>query len=320
MARKSKGGAKRTKVEITPADYRFPGETNLYVGGFIAITILFVWIVAMFLIFKKTAAQTMQWQWVYLFLWPLGSIWLASFLSARKRQAQIKKAGRSARVMTNNNPGLFSILSQQASFFGFKKVPALYVLDDDAVFIYSLPGNPGSVLTSRKLVNELTQEEFSALLARELASLRARNVRLGLAITWVRNANPLLKILCLPVFLLSIFTGAWIDITDYTADRGAVLATGSEALLNLALVKQLIAQDPQAEISQADLEAFLQGTDGLFADSAQLERQFKVGTFMESQRQLKERIEQIGEYRQSDQGKRAFEKVAQIRGEAPRPA
>ena len=108
MARKSKGVTKRTKIEITPADYRFPGESGLYWVGFIGIAIAFAWIVVMFLIFKKQASGLPDWQWLYLLAWPVASIWLANFLSARKRQAQIKKSGRAARVMTNNNPGLFA--------------------------------------------------------------------------------------------------------------------------------------------------------------------------------------------------------------------
>lgn len=312
MARKAKGRKRRAKTEITPKDYRYPGESGVYWTGLGGMLILFVWIVAMFLMFARTPAKTMQWQWVYLFLWPIAAVFIANYLSAKPRYAQIKKLGPQTRVRPNNHAELHTILTRQAGILGLEKLPRMYVVDDPSAVMYSLPGRPGAVIASKAVLAALTQDEFAALLARELGSHRAHNVRVGLAITWLQSSNPLLKILFLPLFIMSVFMRGWRDIAELTADRAAILVTGNEALVNLAMVKSVIAQDPNAEVDNQDLEAYVKGSADISSDSKQLERHYRIGQFIDSQPNMKERIEQIREYRKSDQAQKAFEKLAEI--------
>lgn len=320
MARKSKGPKRKAQVRITANDFRFPGESAVYWGAVAGMVILFAWIAVMLLVLHKDPAGRTQLWWLALLIWPVGAVALGSLFSARPRRAQLKKTGRQARVMAQTQPELYAMLQQQAQLLGMKKTPELYIVEDDAAYIYSIPGKPGAVIASRPTLNAVSREEFGALLAREVGSLAARNVRVGLATTWVRTANPIIKVLMLPLFVMSMLMRGWGDLTEFTADRAAVLVTGSESLVNLALVKFFIAQDPQAEIKHEDLEAYLKGSADISADSAQLERHFRIGTFIEGQRNLRERIEQLREYRKSDQGKAAFEKLAEIRSSVTPPA
>lgn len=313
MARKSAGSKRKAKVEITPRDYRFPGESGVYWTAVAALFIGSVWIVGMFLVFAKTKAGLPQWQWIYLFLWPILAVWLANFMSTRGRLTELKRIGRQAKVMASNHPELYNMLVQYSQVLGMKKVPDLYLVDDKQAFIYAIPGRPGAIIASKALLNGLTTQEFGALVARELGSLAAHNVRVGLAITWMQTANPLFKLLCLPLFLMTLMMRGWMDLTEFTADRAAVLATGNVPLVNLALARFVILRDPQADVNQDDLEAYLHGSADISSDSAQLERHFKIGKFFEAQPNLRERIQQIREYPTTDQGRAAFEKRAQIK-------
>jgi Zn-dependent protease with chaperone function len=315
VARKSKATKRKTQSELTPRDYRFPGETRVYWTAVLGLVIVFVWIVSMFLIFKRQASGLLDLRWAYLFLWPIGSIFLANYLSAKPRIAELKRAGRQARVMSSNQPDLFSAFLHNAQLLGLKTTPDLHIVTDDAAYIFSIPGRPGSIIASRPLQNALTQDEFMALISRELGSLAAHNVRVGLALTWIQTANIGLKILLLPLFLMSLLMGGWEDLAEFTADRAGALLSG-ESTMNLALLKLAIARDPQADINQDDLEAYLRGNADISADSKQLERHFRIGSFIEDQPNLRERIEQIGDYRKSDQGTAAHEKLAALRGAA----
>ena len=318
MARRPKARKRKAKAELTPKDFRFPGESTVYWTGVGGMYVLFIWVVVMFLAFAKTKSGLPQWQWVYLFLWPICSVLLVNYLSAKPRKADLKKAGPQARVMSSNHPDLFNTLSRQSQLLGLKRTPALYLVADQAAYIFSIPGRPYSIIVSRPSLDAMSREEFAALLAREVGSVAARNVTVGLAIMWIRTANPLLKVAFLPLFLMSIFMRGWADLTELTADRAAVLLVGSEATLNLALVKLVIARDPQADVNQGDLAAFLLGSaDEMTADSAQIERHYKIGTFIGEQPNLRERIEQIREYRKSQQGKAAFEKLAEVLAQNP---
>lgn len=312
MAHKTRA-VKKPKLTITPKDYRFPGESGPYWTGVGGVFILFIWLVVMALIFKPKASGLPEWQWGYLFIWPVASVFLANYFSAKPRLAQIKKAGRQARVMPGSHPELYAALSQYAATLGMKKPPDLYIVSDNAAYIFSIPGRPGAILASLQLQRELSPEQFNALVAREVGSLAAHNVRVNLAITWIRTSSIGIKIGLLPLHLMSWFMRGWADITEFTADRAAVLLTGSESLVNLALVKLIIAQDPNADLNQDDLEAYLKGSADLTTDPAQLERHFRIGNFIEAQEGLRERIEQIREYRGSEQGRQAFEKLADMK-------
>jgi Zn-dependent protease with chaperone function len=312
VAHKAKA-AKKTRLVLSPNDYRFPGESGPYWTGVAGIFILFIWIVIMAVAFKRKASGLPEWQWAYLFIWPVASIFLANYFSAKPRLAQIKKAGRQARVMPATHPDLYSALSQYAAMLGMKKPPDLYVINDNAAYIFAMPGRPGAILASQKLLRELTVEEFNALVAREVGSLAAHNVRVALAITWMRTSNPLVMAGLFPLYLMSVFMRGWVDITELSADRAAILLTGSESLVNLALVKLIIAQDPNADLNQEDLAAYMKGASDLTTDSAQLERHFRIGNFIEAQAGLRERIEQIREYRGSNQGQQAFAKLVDMK-------
>jgi Zn-dependent protease with chaperone function len=312
VARKAKA-ARKAKLVIAPKDYRFPGEGGVYLTGVAGIFILFIWIVIMAVAFKRKASGLPEWQWLYLFIWPVASIFLANYFSAKPRLAQIKKAGRQAKVMPASHPELYSALSQYAAMLGMSKPPDLYIINDAAAYIFALPGRPGAILASQKLLRELTTEQFNALVARQVGALGAHNVRVGLAITWMRTSNPLIKVALFPLFLMSVFMRGWADIAELSADRAAILLTGSESLVNLALVKLIIAEDPNSDINQEDLAAYMKGSADLTTDSAQLERHFRIGNFIEGQAGLRERIEQIREYRGSNQGQQAFAKLVEMK-------
>jgi len=78
------------------------------------------------------------------------------------------------------------------------------------------------------------------------------------------------------------------------------------------MLKLVIARDPNADVNQDDLEAYIRGPGALSADGAQLERHFRIGRFISDQPNLKERVEQVVDYRQSDQGQIAFGKRDEI--------
>ena len=312
MARKSKGTKRKVKAELSPRDFRFPGESTVYWTAVSSIFILFIWIIAMFIWMKPQVSGLPDWRYLYVLAWPTGSIFLANFLSARPRQAQLKQAGRSARVMSNTNPELFSALLHQAQLLGMKKPPELYIIPDDAAYIFCIPGNPGAIVAGKPLQTALTQDQFMALVGREVGALASHSVRVSLAITWLQNTNPLIKVLLFPLLLMSIFMRGWLDLVEMSSDRAAVLIS-SEATLNLALLKLAIARDPQSDISQEDLEAFLHGSTDISTDAKQLERHFRIGSFIENQPNLRERIEQIREFKTTAQGKKALEKLAELR-------
>ena len=131
--------------------------------------------------------------------------------------------------------------------------------------------------------------------------------------TGMRRANPIVKVLLFPITGLAIFLGGWAELAEATADRMAVLIAGRPALINAALVKLAVTSDNEAEITKSELEAYLDSGNDLATDADQIERHFKMGEFLGTHPALKERIEEVGDYYQTEDGQAALQKITDVR-------
>lgn len=315
MARKTSGKKvreKKQKLELTAKDFVFPGEKSSYMSGVLGTGFVFVWLAVLgFFTIKNAAGQHLFYIPIEVMAWPVLAIVIANAIAVKPRAAQLKKAGRQAKVMSNNHPELFRLLSRQASLLGFAKPPDMYVVSDPLPVLYSVPG---AIILSNTMRERVSEAELEVLIAHELTHIRCKHVRLELAMVFIRSANPVLKVVFFPVLLVMVFSKAWIELIDFTADRGALLVTLKPALVNTAIVKQAVVTDPNAGITPEELAEFLNSSGDIQTDTQQLERHFKVGQFMTSQPNLRERVEQLTDFPQSDQGKAALGKMAEIQG------
>jgi Zn-dependent protease with chaperone function len=159
----------------------------------------------------------------------------------------------------------------------------------------------------------LRYDELSVMFARELAHLKFGHVRLERALWWMRNAPPLFRLSLLPLLMWSVVMGEWLDLVEYTADRAAVLVAGSPGLVTATITKVAAAADPQAGVTIQDIEDHLNTGSGKEFDSVNMERQFKLNRFVESIPNLRDRIEQIGEFYQSEEGQQLMAQVNEAR-------
>lgn len=294
-------------VKLAPAQLRFPGEVKQY---WLAVGAV-IW--GCVLIAGTGFYFTKMWQWVYLAAWPIGSILLVNWLSNRPRRKQLKQLGPSARVFGTNHPELGKQLKEVADLLGIRRPPQMYLVEDEAPYIYSMAGGKGAIILTDALVSLLRREELSVMLARELAHLKYGHVRLERALWWIRNANSLFCIALLPLWFWSGLMGEWLDLIEYTADRAAVLVTGSPTLVNATIVKAAAGADPQANVTPQEVDDFLSQPQGLDLDAAQMEAQFKMNRFVESIPNLKDRIEQVREFAKSEEGQQLMEQVNAVR-------
>lgn len=319
MARKTK--IKKTKQEkkqsggIKACDFQFPGEKTSYWTGVATVSILFIWFAIMAYFGLKSQAGPQKFYIpMYVIGWPIAAVLLGNWLAAKPRMEQIKKAGRQSRVMSNNFSDLYRVLVRQANLLGMKTPPDMYLVNDLHPVLYSLASGRGTIIASTSLKEAVTAEEFEALLAHEIAHISCKHTRLELAQTFVQHSNVGIKLLLFPILMTTVFARAWGDLIEFTADRGALLVTLRPSIVNSAIVKFAVVADPNAGISREELGAYLTGAGDMTTDSVQMERQFKVGQFMNSQPGLRERIEQLTEFVNEEQGKNALAKMAEVQG------
>jgi Zn-dependent protease with chaperone function len=327
MARKARRRrAKRQQLGLEPHDYQFPGEKNSYWVA-MGVTIgLFVWLAFMVWVLRYQMFPAHQldalpvigipkapaWWMLNLLVYPWVAIALANVLATRHSAADIKKAGRQARVAANNHPELHQLLATLARTAGMK-LPQMYLLSSDSPYIYTIPGGSGTIVLSTGLRDGLEEAELKALIAHELGHINSHHVRTTLAIKYITNANPVFKVLFFPVLIIKLFSGGWADLAEFSSDRFAVLVTDNSEALNVALVRQAVLADKQADITPEELEAYLSSAGDISTDSTQMERHFRIGSFIGTQPNLQERISQIRDYLSSDEYSQGREKMEQLR-------
>jgi len=314
MARRARRPKKRAPdAGLRVADYQYPGEKSAYWQGVILFLLPFL-VVGGFLLYEVSRSGSRYAPIaVGLWLYPVLCVLVVNWLAVRPRGQRLKRAGMRSRVTPNMHPELKQILSQQAKLLGMQE-PDMYILDDDAAYIYSMPGKAGAIVASEPLLAALKSEETGAMVAQEMGHLKSHHVRMDLAITYIRHANLVWKILLFPVLLLSLLLRGWAELTQFTADRVALLVTGRTSVVNAALVKSAVAADKQAEIGSEELEAYLEGGADISMDAEQMERHLRIGNFLTTQKGLRERIEQTGEFLKTHQGQAAMQSMAEIRG------
>ena len=299
-------------VTLAPAQLRFPGEVSHYWMAVSAVTwaCVFLAVGGWF----STGHSAENWQWAYLAAWPIGSILIVNWVSNRTRRQQLKQLGPSARVFGTNHQELGRHLKEVADLLGMRKLPAMFLVEDDAPYLYAMAGGKGTIILTTALVQLLRRDELSVMLARELAHLKFSHVRLERALHWLRTSPPIYNILLLPLCFWGVVMGPWLELIEYTADRAAVLVTGSPNLVNATIVKLAAAADPQSGVTVDEIEDFLHQERAAELDAGQMEAQFKLNRFVESIPNLRDRIEQVSEFYQSDDAKQLLEKVAEVRG------
>ncbi|MBM3500311.1 MAG: hypothetical protein FJX74_16765 [Armatimonadetes bacterium] len=346
---------KRKKTVLEVRDYQYPGEKLgfLYAIGGIWAVFLILGGVTAYEAFKPNVGQFLYGKhqvWIILLLYPALTTVGLNYLSARPRRMELKRAGLRAKVAPTNQPQLHKLM-KDASLLLCMKQPDLFLIDDDAPFLYAVPGKAGSIIMSNRCIEVLRPEELAAALAKQLGHLKSGHVAVDLAITAVRSLNPLLQIVFLPATLMSFLMRGWQDTIDYTTDRCSLLVTRRLQTCTAAMVKLAAAavgmtkdttrqkrrgapkkkersvgamadveaaeeaDHALASINPDELDAYLAGGGELTDDPVQVERAFNISRFIEQQRNLKNRIRNLGEWADSDQCDAAVEKVDEIRAQ-----
>ncbi|MBM3475389.1 MAG: hypothetical protein FJX75_19165 [Armatimonadetes bacterium] len=282
-------------------------------------------------------------------LYPVLTIVGLNYMSSRPRKMELKRAGPRARVSPSNQPQLHKLVKDASALLCMKQ-PELYLIADEVPFLYAVPGRQGSIIMSNKCIEVLHPEELAAAVSKQLGHLKTGHVSADLAITAIRSLHPLLQIVFLPAMLMSLLMRGWQDTIDYTGDRCSLLVTRrlqtcTSAMVKLAAATASVTQvggkrdrrraekkkarvgdamtdrevaaeeagGALAKIGPDELDAYLAGGGELGEDPVQVERAFNISRFIDQQRNLKDRIRNLGEWADTEVCEEALTKVDEIR-------
>ncbi len=292
------------------SDYQYPGEKQHYWISVGVILLVAFWIAG--LVWWHDRFNTWTYPLAYIPGWVLLSAPLVNYLAAQPRRQQLKKLGHHARVWGNNYPQYHAMLTRLSKLACLRRVPEMYIVDEEAPYLYSLPDRGGTIIVTKALTEVLELDEFETFVAHELGHIKSRHLRLELAMTYVDNVNPTLKFLFGPLTIWRMLMGSWRDVIEYTADRVALLITQKPVALMRAIIKSAAAADAQTDLTQEEIEAYLRESGQVGTDAAEIERYFKISEFISNQPNMRERLQEIGQFLSSEEGKAAFEKIGHI--------
>jgi len=313
---------KQAKVGLTPADWRYPNERGIYWQAIIGVFIVCIVAAAVaFMIVHSGNKDNNPLHGLYqipalILVWPIVSVLAVNWICARPWKKRLKTLGPQAKVSAANRPELRRVILDITGMFGMAE-PDTYVVEEETPQIEVIAGGKGTVILSTGLLKAFEGSQLKAALAHELAHLKCGHVRIITALLWIDSAKLWAKALLLPGLLLGRMLGAWLDVVDYSADRAAILATGSVADVNATMLKRAVLTDPLSQIEADELDEYLHETGELGTDSVQVERHFKIGNFVASVHNLRERINETAAYLNTEQGKQAVQKLAEMRRGAP---
>ncbi len=309
LGRKRRKKKQQQQETLQLSDYQYPGEKQHYWQSIGAVVLVACWIAVMV---WWQLHEMWPYQWSYLPLWVIGCPVIVNYLAMRPRRQQLKELGHTAKVWSNNYPQYHQMLTRFSKLAGLGRAPEMYIVNEQAPYIYSMPGGAETIVATTALLDELDTEEFQALVAHEIGHIKSHHLRLDLAMTYVDNVSPLLKVAFGPVTAWRMLMGSWRDIIEYSADRLALLLTKNPVALMRAIIKSAAAADEQADLARDEIDAYLAATGTADTDGAQLERLFKINQFVKSQPNMQDRLQEIGAYLTSDEVEAAFEKIALI--------
>jgi Zn-dependent protease with chaperone function len=315
-----KVGDKKAKprVKLDDKDFRFPREKSTYWQAVLAVVLscLIPAGVTLAVVLRTTPPGAMPlWQIPSFFvLWPVLCFILVPVLAGRPMRKRIKEAGRQAKVMANNYPEIHQLVRSQCGALGIKE-PDVYVLDDEVAQVVTMAGAKPAVVITRPVLNALTGDELGAAIAHQLGHIKAGHVRMENVLAFIRGAAPAGQAAAGPATLFRIFLGTWAQMIECTADRVALLLTNNIASVNAAAVKLAVEADSLAQVDPRELRAYLSSSGDLSTDSSQVERHYRIGTFISEQPGLRERIAQLVEYSGSEAAQEAFSKLNPEQGQ-----
>jgi Zn-dependent protease with chaperone function len=245
--------------------------------------------------------------------WPLLTLLLLPSVAGQYLRKRIKQAGLRAKVMGNNFPEIQQVVRSQCSVLGLRE-PNVFVVEDDMAFITTLAGGRSAVVITRPALDALTGDELAAAIAQELGHIKAGHVRMMNLLAYVRGARRIWQAVWFPASVMSILMQGWSDVIEWTADRCALLLTGRAQAVNAAMVKLALEADALAQIDSRELADYLSAGRELATDAEQVERHFRIGTFITDTPGLTERIRALSDFARSEGAKEGFTQVAEIRG------
>jgi hypothetical protein len=286
---------KPTPIRFATADFAHPDERRAKLTG------IGVGVGAFLVILGVAALTPLRLQLVI--AWTAWTVLALLYFVAGASGSELRRlAGGAENVPRPALDALTDTVAKQARAVG---IPAAAVVAAGASEMMTVRG---LVLVPPVVLQRLSAAEIWALTAREIGLIKAGDVGLlSLCRRVGANASTPMRILALPLQPLARALANWQWYAALTADHMGMVLTRDRRVVAAALLKQATAgiQD----ISAAEIDEYLKRHGSITAQTAEVMTHFKLGEVLRSRSGLTERLRAIGMYAESDDYKRACDRL-----------
>jgi len=222
----------------------------------------------------------------------LGGVVLLVLSGSHK--GKIKKRWPHSKVAGTIHQDIRMRFHQLCRLLDIKKMPEIYIIDSKEVAAMVRGMGSPYLVISKRLVDVLKPNEFDALIATLLGHVKAGTVFWRNFILTLSDANGLLQFVCLPYVLMTKLMGGYLDASQHTADRVALLLIGGDYhLLTMTLIKTVTySSGSLSDEQRQQLQRFLEKS-GLEAKAEDVGNQILIGQMMRAMPDFRDRLEII---------------------------
>ncbi len=153
-------------------------------------------------------------------------------------KGKLKKRWPHSKVTGTAHQDIRMRFNQLCRLLDVKKIPELYIIDSSEVAAMVRGMGSPYLVISKRLVDVLAPNEFDALVATLLGHIKAGTVFWRNFMLTLGDANGLLQFVCLPYVIMAKLMTGYLDASQHTADRVAMLLIGGDYhLLTMTLIK-----------------------------------------------------------------------------------
>jgi hypothetical protein len=304
--------AKQTPVEPAPdlSHYVAPREGSEGVKAFA------IWMVGMLVLCAGLTLSPLQGVGIGIFIWWLTAV-LAYFVIAPRLMLRRLHLHPEDKITSRKHPRLDTVLSKGSAMVGIPE-PEGYVEEEGHPQVQILGNKPPFFLhVTQAGVDMLQPAELDCLALRCLVHTRQGHVRRLSLLRFLNGTPPAARILAWPVLIYAVLlrTG-WQEQAEQTADRLTLLLVKNSKLLISAILKQVVATDPEIvaqNITSQDVDNYIKQSGLISASGSEILTQYKMGSAIHDNPYLEQRIQSLRDWGNSPEYAAALEKLAQAR-------
>lgn len=300
----------KKRPTLKAEDYAVPGDRSGRQTAYITFLVLSLFIIGI----PTALALQDQRKWItagVCIAWVIVPWWIYFVNLPRRYRSKI---GLKNRAMPTHYPEIRDLVAQQCRIVGIKEPEVFIFQDEENGWIQTISGGRPYIVFTTKLLQMLKPKEFACAMLRELGRIKSGHARVRSLLHFLNKTPRFLRgLFAMPVWFLGyILWQNWEDDAEDTLDRLVLVLTRDARLCASTILKMEIEKNPVVNVSAEEVEDYLGQQDPIKASAVEVSAHFKMGTTVQQNPELFERLKGLIAVTQSKEYKELIGKMDEV--------